>query len=384
MAKHTLLLLSVLTAVGIPLLPTTEAVSIGDIGSAIGQIGSAIGSFIGYVIQSIFNIVREFYFPPQNSNSSIQYPLYTAENPTDPCFLEANEEALERCPFDPTHPLKVLVHGFLTTLEPGNQFEMIKDNLLANFIYNVIIVNWTKYNQPPYTLAAINTQEIGANMAKLLKYLKDTKGVDPRKIHIIGHSLGAHISGVAGTEMPGLGRITGLDPASKSVYPNALFHRLNYTDAIFVDIIHTSNFENEVVRLKNSEEEVRSLALNRGLSDEVPRSLPILAGGQTQPNCDMEPQMIQRSAPVDVRVCNHAAAVNLFLDSINATDCKFLSTECDNYDDFLNGLCPSESAVMSEMGLRAKMITKLPPKSKFYLRTSANPPFCLQDGYKPS
>ncbi|GFW01961.1 lipase domain-containing protein [Trichonephila clavipes] len=125
----------------------SEALSIGDI-------LSAIGDGISYVVGSFLNPIRQFFFPPRNSNSSIQYLLYTPEHPTEACYLETNQKALERCPFDSTHPLKILVHGFLSTLQPGNQFEMIKDNMLAKFMYNVIIVNWTKYNQPPYTLAA--------------------------------------------------------------------------------------------------------------------------------------------------------------------------------------------------------------------------------------
>ncbi|GFS52874.1 lipase domain-containing protein [Trichonephila inaurata madagascariensis] len=176
MAKHFVLWITVLIAVGVPLLPTTEAFSIGDI-------LSAIGDGISYVVGSFLNPIRQFFFPPMNSNSSIQYLLYTPEHPTEACYLETDEKALERCPFDPTHPLKVLVHGFLTTLQPGNQFEMIKDNMLGIFIYNVIIVNWTKYNQPPYTLAASNTQKIGKDLAKLLKYLEGNYG--RLKIHPI-------------------------------------------------------------------------------------------------------------------------------------------------------------------------------------------------------
>ncbi|GFW01966.1 lipase member H [Trichonephila clavipes] len=110
-------------------------------------------------------------------------------------------------------------------------------------------------------------------------------------------------------------------------------------------------------------------------------------GGDTQPRCsreelDMDPE--SDSDVLSMRVCNHNSAVIYFLQSVNATDCRFLATECDNYDDFQNGLCPPPTSIVSEMGLRAKMIPELPPKSKFYLKTSANPPYCLQDGYEPS
>lgn len=65
-------------------------------------------------------------------------------------------------------------------------------------------------------------------------------------MHIIGFSLGAHVSGFAGAELPGISRITGLDPAGplfESQHPKA---RLDSTDAVFVDVIH-SNGENLIL-----------------------------------------------------------------------------------------------------------------------------------------
>lgn len=65
-------------------------------------------------------------------------------------------------------------------------------------------------------------------------------------MHLIGFSLGAHVSGFAGAELPGLSRITGLDPAGplfESQHPKA---RLDSTDANFIDVIH-SNGENLIL-----------------------------------------------------------------------------------------------------------------------------------------
>ncbi|KAJ8347862.1 hypothetical protein SKAU_G00264510 [Synaphobranchus kaupii] len=61
-------------------------------------------------------------------------------------------------------------------------------------------------------------------------------------IHMIGISLGAHISGFVGANFKGrerIGRITALDPAGPQFTGTAPDHRLDATDALFVDVLHT-------------------------------------------------------------------------------------------------------------------------------------------------
>lgn len=51
---------------------------------------------------------------------------------------------------------------------------------------------------------------IGKQLAILLQNLQKYKSLELSRVHIIGFSLGAHVSGFAGAELPGLSRITGL------------------------------------------------------------------------------------------------------------------------------------------------------------------------------
>ncbi len=74
---------------------------------------------------------------------------------------------------------------------------------------NVIAVDWSGGDQYLYDQAVANTVIAAAVIRQLLQVMINN-GVKPEQIHLIGHSLGAHISGYVGREFPNLGRISGL------------------------------------------------------------------------------------------------------------------------------------------------------------------------------
>ncbi|NJM61776.1 MAG: calcium-binding protein [Oscillatoriales cyanobacterium RU_3_3] len=79
---------------------------------------------------------------------------------------------------------------------------------------------------------------------KLAEYLK-AQGVDPNKTQLIGHSLGAHVSGSAGAkyrELTGnqINYIRALDPAGPGFKGTLPTERLDPNDAKQVDALHTS------------------------------------------------------------------------------------------------------------------------------------------------
>lgn len=106
----------------------------------------------------------------------------------------------------PTH---FITHGFIQNAQKQWVGEM-KDALLRTKDLNVIAVDWKKGADFPYAQASANTQITGAEIAKLVKILVEKTGADIGEFHLIGHSLGAHVSGYAGERLKGLGRITGL------------------------------------------------------------------------------------------------------------------------------------------------------------------------------
>lgn len=92
----------------------------------------------------------------------------------------------------------------------------------------MILVDWGNGSGFPYNQATANTRVVGAEVAVLVSSLNRVLGTTNSQYHLIGHSLGAHIAGYAGSRLPGLGRITG------NQYYWILSWDLNYPDELFI------------------------------------------------------------------------------------------------------------------------------------------------------
>lgn len=98
-----------------------------------------------------------------------------------------------------------------------NMFIISQDltrQLLIKEDANVIVNNWGAGSNPPYTQAVANIRLVGSMLAVLLNTLRKEVGVRTEYVHLIGHSLGAHLSGYVGSTLHtvfglNLGRITG-------------------------------------------------------------------------------------------------------------------------------------------------------------------------------
>ena len=127
---------------------------------------------------------------------------------------------------------------------------------------NVVLVNWaglatafqiSNINNYAYDEAALNAIDVGSLVGLCIAELSRTAAVKPANLHLVGHSLGAHLMGHAGRVFAAIanhlvGRITGLDPAGPRFVDGPILpaipalnrQRLTAQSASFVDVIHTN------------------------------------------------------------------------------------------------------------------------------------------------
>ncbi|KAG1653732.1 Pancreatic triacylglycerol lipase [Nymphon striatum] len=176
-------------------------------------------------------------FSPKVINTS--FILHTRSHGAE--YLKFNDtRGIFNSNFDANKKTKFIIHGFLDNgLLPW--VKRLAKEFLTYGDYNVIAVNWAGGSGPTYTEATANTRVVGAVIAQFITYLRAEFHLAFENVHLIGHSLGAHVAGYAGERINKISRISGLDPAEPYYDGMPRSVRLDTTDAKFVDIIHTDD-----------------------------------------------------------------------------------------------------------------------------------------------
>ncbi|XP_037656576.1 lipase member I [Choloepus didactylus] len=133
-----------------------------------------------------------------------------------------------------------LIHGYRPTGSTPSWLQKFVRILLNEEDMNIIVVDWNRGATTfLYNRAVRNTRKVAITLTEHIQNLLK-HGASLDTFHFIGVSLGAHISGFVGKMFQGqLGRITGLDPAGPRFSGKPQYDRLDYTDATFVDVIHS-------------------------------------------------------------------------------------------------------------------------------------------------
>ncbi|XP_047984909.1 inactive pancreatic lipase-related protein 1-like [Leguminivora glycinivorella] len=282
----------------------------------------------------------------------VYFYLYTRNNPNDPENLQIEKNGEIRSQyFDASRDTKALTHGWLSS---GNDtwILMQKSYFLDASDLNVIIVDWHELaREPSYVLAVLSTRYVGKRLAKVLDSLVDNYNTTGERMHLAGHSLGAHVMGYAGMFFSkDIFRITGLDPARPLFELPQLpdDFRLDRTDAIFVDIIHTCA---GVLGYNDSHG-----AMDFTPTGELPRNRAVKAIGD-----------------IEVKWQDHSRAYEYFSESIQG-GAPFSSYLCGDYEAFERGECSTDTA---DMGAPAALGTE----GNYYLHTNNQSKYAMGDEY---
>ncbi|KAK7100049.1 hypothetical protein V1264_023057 [Littorina saxatilis] len=299
------------------------------------------------------------------------FHLYTRSNPHHPQTLSTRDGSgdMGGSHLDTTLPIKVLVHGFLQN-DHSPWIVELTHALLDHDNVNVITVDWGSGAGFPYTQAAANTRVAGAELARLISLLGEQKGVSARNIHMVGHSLGAHVAGNAGRILRGsLGRISGLDPADPNFSHQPTEVRLDPTDARWVDVIHTDGSPYTTYSGYGSLQAM-------GHIDFYPN------GGKDQPGCHSDTSVYSfvkdayrqgMTNAEDNMACSHDRSTLLFIQSVTSP-CPFTAYPCASDDDFRAGRCMRcGNRPCPSMGYGADLYKR---SGAFYLHTQSQAPFC--------
>uniref|UniRef100_A0A6I8N1V1 Triacylglycerol lipase n=1 Tax=Ornithorhynchus anatinus TaxID=9258 RepID=A0A6I8N1V1_ORNAN len=231
---------------------------------------------------------------------------------------------------------------------------------------NCICVDWKSGSRTGYTQASNNIRVVGAEVAYLIDILSSKFGYSLSDIHVIGHSLGAHAAGEAGSRVNGtVGRITGLDPAEPCFEGTSVDVRLDPSDADFVDVIHTDSAPTIPYMGFGTSQLVGHL-------DFFPN------GGKQMPGCKKNPisQIIDIEGiwegTRDFVACNHLRSYKFYSDSIINPN-GFTGFPCDSYNVFQANKCfPCPSGGCPQMGHYADNFTRKANEvgKPFYLNTA--------------
>ncbi|KAE8752560.1 hypothetical protein FOCC_FOCC000682 [Frankliniella occidentalis] len=148
--------------------------------------------------------VKFHVFTKGNNYSSVEGTQVTLDHED---FLAAG--------WEPALPTKIVIHGFTNSIS-SPIIQLIKDAYMTHGDYNVVGVDWgVLCPNPLYVTARLNVPFVGKLVGKLMSFLIEQELATADKLHVIGHSLGAHVAGISAkslneTEGQRPARVTGV------------------------------------------------------------------------------------------------------------------------------------------------------------------------------
>ncbi|XP_063289826.1 pancreatic triacylglycerol lipase-like [Pelobates fuscus] len=305
--------------------------------------------------------ISQLPWAPEKINT--RFLMFTKQNPTSFQEVSAiNPSTISSSNFRTNRKSRFIIHGFIDKGEEGWLTDMCKAMLSVEDV-NCFCVDWSGGSRTLYTQASNNIRVVGAEVAYFIDILSSNFGYSPSNVHVIGHSLGAQAAGEVGKRRRGIARITGLDPAEPYFQGTPAEVRLDPSDGLFVDVIHT---------------DAAPIIPNLGLGmSQLAGHLDFFPnGGEEMPGCAKNAlsQIVDLDGlwqgTRDFVACNHLRSYKYYTESITNRD-GFVGFPTSSYSSLNSGggfPCPSNGCPL--MGHYADSYSGVTSSSqKFYLKT---------------
>lgn len=331
--------------------------------------------------------LRPVPLPAEPQVIQTRFYLYTRKRPTKRYYVKTWPDInMKHSSYDGSKGTVFLIHGFMST---GNDtwMEDMKNAYLNNVDANVFIVDWGKgASDGEYNQVCANIRVVAAEIIRLSRYLIQKERAAPVRFHMIGHSLGAHTAGYVAKSIPGIGRITGLDPAQLLFEGYKKEVQLDADDALFVEVMHTD--AKPTVPL-----------LGAGILRAVGHVDFYVNGGWSQPGCQVPVISLQKIVSrgisfnpvediVDSVVCPHNRAIEYYIEALAYPNCTFWGRKTGFIKSAVSILSlgwlsrafnyPSDCSITTCIPLGLNTID-FPARGSFEIATYTSPPYCISE-----
>lgn len=228
---------------------------------------------------------------------------------------------------------------------------------------NVIVVDWYWYTQHKYYIWVVDQiPKASKKVTEMINFL-NSQGLDCSRLALIGHSLGAHMFGIASYKAAcEVARLVALDPAGPRFNDvNEPTKAMSKESAVLVEVVHTNANGLGIIK-------------PRGHLDFF------VNGGTTQPGCrdpnlfDFKEWLTHQIGKIvtsrDASKCAHSRAYEYYAESINSEK-GFYGLKCPDTNYFRNINCNGPVEEMSGPNLGSHIL------GTFYVPTNQNRPFAL-------
>ncbi|KAH8383585.1 hypothetical protein KR009_009364, partial [Drosophila setifemur] len=177
----------------------------------------------------------------RNVLNPVTFYLYTHSNRDNPQEIKASSSSISSSHFNPNNPTRITIHGWSSSKDEFINYG-VRNAWFGHGNMNMIAVDWGRARSVDYASSVLAVPGVGEQVADLINFLRNNHGLNLDTTMVIGHSLGAHVSGYAGKNVKNgqVHTIIGLDPALPLFSYDSPNKRLSSTDAYYVESIQTN------------------------------------------------------------------------------------------------------------------------------------------------